>query len=357
MYIIQAKKNEKEAIQQTVKILRKGGIAVVPSDTVYGLSVDATNKVAVEKLIRYKSRPPGKAISIFTGTLERTKEYVTVSNKQEKIISTMVPGQYTFIFPSTHKIDKKLESERGTLGIRVPDFQFINGVVKAFGKPITATSANISGTSPHYSIDALLKATPKSKQRMIDAIIDYGKLPRNKPSTVIDFTEGDIRILRQGDMRFQRIAHKSVKFQSISEGETKQIAKSLLQKNIQKSIEKPVVIMLFGEMGAGKTVFVKGIGEYLGIDRIISPTFVIYYEYHIQHHYIHTLYHVDLYKIEDQEEFEHLGLEEVLKPANLMCVEWSEKSEGIFKILNEKAYVISVHMKHIDETRREIIIR
>ena len=117
------------------------------------------------------------------------------------------------------------------------------------------------------------------------------------------------------------------------------------------------MIMLYGEMGAGKTVFVKGIGKLLGVERIISPTFVIYYEYEISLEHdqqIKKLYHFDLYKIETSKELEHLGIKEKLQPGSLICIEWSEKSNAILEMLRQKATIINVHIEHLDKNQRKI---
>ena len=337
-------------VQKAIKVLKSGGLVIIPSDTVYVVAADAGNPAAVKKLIAYKSRPPGKAISVFVGDRKSARKYVEITPDQENKLDAMLPGQYTMVFPSKKALSPDLESEKGTLGIRIPDNNFVNELVKLFGRPITATSANQAEKSPHYSIDSLLKATPKAKQKMIDLIIDHGKLPRNKPSTVVDFTEGDIRILRQGDVRMAQTTISS------NDKATKLTARRLLKKNLQTIGSKPLVIMLYGELGAGKTVFVKGLGELLGIKDIVSPTFVIYYEYPMKHSAVRKLYHYDLYKLQDIEEFEHLGIEEALQPGNVIAIEWSEKSDHISAQLKKKATIITVEINHVDETRREIKI-
>ena len=102
-------------------------------------------------------------------------------------------------------------------------------------------------------------------------------------------------------------------------------------------------------MGVGKTIFVKGLGESLGIKNIISPTFVIYYEYG-------NFYHFDLYQIEDKEEFKHLGVEKLLKPGNILCFEWGEKAGEIIDLLKSRGEIVYVKMRYVNEVEREIKI-
>ena len=336
---------DKKTIGEAIEVLNNGGLIIFPSDTVYGLLVDATNERAVKKLIEFKSRPAGKAISVFVSD-KLLEEVVETNHEQKQTLETLLPGPFTVILKSKHKTSKLLESEKGTLGIRIPDYKLINELVRKFGKPITATSANVSGKAPHHSIESLLKQLSEKKRELVDLIVDAGKLPRNKPSTVVDLTTPEMKILRRGDVVFKN----SQTFLSGSPTETKKIAKNILSKNLNQR-SKPLVFIIEGELGVGKTIFVKGIGESLGIDDIISPTFVVYYEYSIKNG---KLVHVDLYNLTEDEEFEYLGLEGYLKPWNILAFEWGEKARRIFQTLKEKGKVVYIKMKYINEKEREI---
>ena len=258
---------EKAKLAKILAVLKNGGIIISPSDTVYGLLVDATNEQAVKKLIRFKNRPWGKPISIFAADFDMLGDQVVVSKKQTNTLHELLPGPFTVILPSKHKVSSLLESEKGTLGVRIPLNQFIVDVVKKFGRPVTATSANLSGRSPHYSVTTLLKELPESKKKLVDTVIDAGKLPRNKPSTIIDLTNHQIKLIRQGDIIFKN--RKT--FISNSPEQTKKIAQFIFQKIIEnKKPVKPLVFIIKGELGVGKTIFVKGIGEPLGIKNIVE---------------------------------------------------------------------------------------
>ncbi|MEK7109988.1 MAG: tRNA (adenosine(37)-N6)-threonylcarbamoyltransferase complex ATPase subunit type 1 TsaE, partial [Patescibacteria group bacterium] len=124
------------------------------------------------------------------------------------------------------------------------------------------------------------------------------------------------------------------------------------------------IFIIEGEMGVGKTVFVKGIGEQLGINNIISPTFVILYEYDIKKSFDFAqdkqkskMIHIDLYNIEDKQEFKYLGVENFLIPGNILCFEWGEKAGEIIKLLKSKGEIVYVKMKYVSEGEREIIIK
>ena len=346
MKIVNINKTSKvSAMDSTIKVLESGGLVVFPSDTVYGLLCDATNEIAVKKLIQFKDRPAGKPVSVFCN-FDLINQLVTISNQQLAVLKQILPGPFTIILPSKHKVNKLLESETGTLGIRIPMYQYIEGLVNKFNKPITATSANLAGRSPHYSVETLLKELSDKQKEFLGLIIDAGTLLRNKPSTIVDLSQTDVKILRQGDLNF---SNRSQTFLSKTSEETKNIAKQILKENINKK-SKPLVFIIEGEMGVGKTVFVKGIGEQLGINNIISPTFVIYYEYG-------NFYHFDLYQIEDKSEFKNLGIEKLLKSGNILCFEWGEKAGEIIELLKSKGEIVYVKMNYINEKEREIIIK
>jgi L-threonylcarbamoyladenylate synthase len=349
------KVNNSLVINQTIKTLKSGGLVIFPSDTVYGLLCDATNDQAVKKLITFKNRPAGKPISIFTN-IESINQLVKLNKDQKKVINKILPGPFTIILPSKHKVNKLLESEAATLGIRIPEFQLIARLVKEFRKPITATSANITGRSAHYLIDTFLKELSNKQKKLIDLIVDAGTLPKNKPSTVVDLSKSNVKILRQGNADF----YNSNVFKSKTSLETKNIAGQIFKENFKEN-NRPLIFIIEGEMGVGKTVFVKGIGEQLGINNIISPTFVIYYEYDMKiskiKDKISKMIHVDLYNVDDRQEFKHLGIENFLIRGNILCFEWGEKSGDIIELLKSKGKIIYVNIKYLDEKTRKIEVK
>jgi len=352
MKIIAYKANNKRLIQDTITILKKGGLIVSPSDTVYGLLGDATSDLAVGKSIEFKSRPAGKAISVFVSSLKMLQEYVEVSEKQKSLLNQFLPGPFTIILPAKHKTSLLLESEDGTLGVRIPNYDFIIKLVSEYGKPITATSANLSGDNPHYSVESLMNSLSEKKKELIDLIIDSGKLPRYKPSTVIDLTTSELKIIRQGDISVGKQNH----FFSYSSEETKAIAKNIYQQIIKKINNQPLFIVLEGELGVGKTIFVKGLAEELKIENIISPTFVVSYEYPLVKKPFDKFVHYDLYNIKELPELEHLGIEEYLKGNNVIAFEWGEKMGNLLERLKSKGKVVYIKMKYLNEIKREIIV-
>lgn len=349
------KENKNEILKETLKVLKNKGLVVFPSDTVYGLLVDATDEKAVRKLIDFKNRPIGKPISVFLPNLKKAEDYVFINENQKNVLTKLIPGPFTIILNSKRKVCPLIESEKKTLGIRVPDYDLVLELAEKFDKPITATSANISGKAPHYRIDSLLKQLSDKKKKLIDLIVDAGILPRNKPSTIVDLTNQEFKILRKGDIVFE----DEKTFISKSPSQTKKIGFYFLKKFLKKidfDFQKPLVIIIKGEMGAGKTVFVKGLGEFFGIKDIISPTFVVFYEYDIKYQIFKKLVHFDFYNLQEEEEFRDLKIDDYLIPGNILAVEWGEKAGLLLNLFQKKAKVVFVEIEYVGEKVRKIII-
>ncbi len=349
--------NLKDVVSKTQEVLSSGGLVVFPSDTVYGLLVDAKQEEAVSKLIAFKNRPIGKAISVFVSSIEELASHAFITSNQKPLLESLLPGPFTVILNSRHTVSNLLESETGTLGFRIPDYEPVRLVSKSYRNPITATSANLGGRHPHYSIESLLNQLPKEKQAMIDLIVDAGKLPRNKPSTVLDMTQDSLQIVRKGDI----ITSSKNEYRSPSPKETRKLGAFLLRQSEKKAKGKPIVFLMTGELGTGKTEMSRGIAEVLGIPQVVSPTFVVSYEYEIPHSASNRLnntykqfVHADLYNIMESDEMEHIGLDQYLDKPVIMVIEWGERMGDFIHSLQEKTHVVLVTFSHVNENERII---
>ena len=365
MKILEIRENNYQKIlKETVKVLENGGLVVFPSDTVYILAVDPTNQKATDKLLAFKNRWIGKAISIAVLDRKMALDYVKLNENGENIYANLLPGPFTIVSNGKAKVAKGIEAENGTLGIRIPDNKYIHDLVKEFRKPVTATSANLSGRTPNYSIASFLRPLSSKKREMIDLIVDAGKLPRNKPSTVIDATETELKILRRGDL----ITSNSQTLISKSEKETGKIAEFILSKSLStvpnlpltKGKNKSLIFALTGDLGCGKTVFSRKIGYLLGVkEKITSPTFVIYNEYNLVESRklkveSNKFLHFDLYRISEDYELEEIKFFELFKNS-VVCIEWPENmGEKNFERLKKENKVVTIQFKYIDENTREI---
>ena len=324
---IKLKNNKEKALSLAIATLKKGGIIVYPTETCYGLGVDATNQEAVNKLISYKTFRNDKPISIAVCCREMAEEYVILNNTAKNLYKEYLPGPFTIVSKGKGKVALGVESETKTLGIRIPKYDFILELLKKYGKPITATSANASCKKTPYSIEDILSNTTSKQQGLISLVLDAGTLPKNDPSTVIDTSLDDVNVLRQGDI----ILHEKHKFITTSEEETRNFGEKLAKNLIDKKINKPIIIALQGELGTGKTQFCKGIGRALNIKQeIVSPTFIICREYS-ECEGFDKFMHIDIYKLIDPVELLDIGFKEMLQPKNLVVIEWAEKASKIIK--------------------------
>jgi tRNA threonylcarbamoyl adenosine modification protein YjeE len=143
---------------------------------------------------------------------------------------------------------------------------------------------------------------------------------------------------------------------SDSENVTRGIARELIERYANGASEKPLVLMLYGNLGVGKTVFMKEVGRALGLDDVVSPAFVVYFEYPLLGEGLRYLYHFDLYRVDEASEFDHLGIDDILQPGNIIAIEWSEKASPVESLLREKGTVVEIHLEHAGEDHREITI-
>lgn len=181
-------------LKQVFKFLSEAKTVVIPTDTVYGLAADATNLKAVKKTTQIKRRSLNKPYSVFVADLEMIKNLVQIDRQTLEILERNLPGPFTIVLKSKIGKDK-------TVAIRIPKYPLINKLSKIFKKPIIATSANISGKSPCWSVKEVLEQF-KNKKFQPDIIFDAGVLPKSLPSTVVDLTSKPYKILRQGGERF-----------------------------------------------------------------------------------------------------------------------------------------------------------
>jgi tRNA threonylcarbamoyl adenosine modification protein (Sua5/YciO/YrdC/YwlC family) len=185
-------------IQQAVEVLRKGGIIIYPTDTVYGIGCDIHNQKAVEKLCRIKGLHPDKAnLSFICHDLSHISDYAHgITTPIYKVIKKALPGPFTFLFNASSKAPRQGGKQRSTVGIRVPDNLIVREIVRELGNPIVSTSVREDeNTLEEYVTDPDLIL--EKYRAMVDLVIDGG-FGGNTPSTIIDCTNDDFELVRQG---------------------------------------------------------------------------------------------------------------------------------------------------------------
>ena len=183
-------------IDKVVAILRKGGLIIYPTDTVYGLGCDITNTKALERIAKIKNVKLAKAnFSFICNDLSHLSDYVKqIDTPTYKILKRALPGAYTFILPGNNNLPKAFKKKK-TVGIRVPDNNIARAIVNKLGNPIVSTSIYDEDDVIEYTTDPELIF--EKWQKKIDAVIDGG-YGDNQASTVIDLSGNEIEVVRTG---------------------------------------------------------------------------------------------------------------------------------------------------------------
>lgn len=183
-------------IAHIVKALRNGAVIIYPTDTIYGLGCDIHNARAVERVARIKGIKPAKNdFSFICYDLSHIADYARVSNQAFKLMKKLLPGPYTFILNATNDVPKLLNTNKKTVGIRVPDNAIPRLIVHELGNPIITTSIHDDDEIIEYATDPELIF--EKFQNLVDIVIDGG-YGGNVPSTIIDATNDDFSVVRQG---------------------------------------------------------------------------------------------------------------------------------------------------------------
>lgn len=188
------------SIQTAIELLQEGEIVAFPTDTVYGLGANAFYSPGIIKLFEAKGRDANKAIAVLIGDINQLELLTEELNETAKILAKKFwPGALTLVVPKKTELPELLTAGN-SIGIRIPDHPVALELLKEFG-PIAATSANLSGkTSPHDARDVL-----KQLNKRIPLILDGGRCSGGIPSTVVDCSNGEVRILRPGAISQQEI--------------------------------------------------------------------------------------------------------------------------------------------------------
>lgn len=194
--IYESNPNEK-AIDQVVAVLRRGGVIIYPTDTVYGLGCDITNHRAIERVCEIRGIKPEKAnLSFICYDLTDISQYTRpLDNITFRLLKKTLPGPFTFLFNASQKVPKLLSSKKKTVGIRVPDNNIAREIVHQLGNPIVSTSIHDDDEIVEYSTDPELIHEKYGDQ--VDLVIDGG-YGDNVASTVVDCTSGEFEVVRQG---------------------------------------------------------------------------------------------------------------------------------------------------------------
>lgn len=186
-----------KAVEHATAVLKRGGVILFPTDTLYGLGADAFCDRAVDAVYRVKERNEGNPVHCIVADLAMAEEYADLTDDARLLAQDFFPGPLTLVLKKHPDLDRGIGRDLRTIGIRIPDNEFCLSLASALGKPFTATSANRSGEKPMRTVGAILEQLGATADE-IDLSIDAGQLSPRQPSTVVDLSGESPVILREG---------------------------------------------------------------------------------------------------------------------------------------------------------------
>jgi L-threonylcarbamoyladenylate synthase len=202
IFVRPAETGGKLALQQASEIIKAGGVVAYPTETFYGLGIRYDDTAAMKRLYELKYRSTDKAMPLIIGD-KRLLDLLTlkITDLAEKLIRQFWPGPLTILFSAKEEVASFITAGTGKIAVRIPGESFALEFARELMFPITATSANISGFPPAETAEDVAR----SFGDRVDLIIDCGKTPGGKPSTIVDASEETIRIIRAGQISSEEI--------------------------------------------------------------------------------------------------------------------------------------------------------
>ena len=182
-------------ITQAIEIMRKGGLVAYPTDSSYAIGCHLDDKRAVDRIRRIRKLDRRHNFTLIASDLKQIAQFAKIDNEQYRLIKSLTPGPYTFILNAKRSVPNRLmHPKRKTIGLRIPDNVIVQTLLSNFGEPIMSSSLILPGE------DMALGDPDEIRQRLendVDLVIDGG-IMSNQPSTVIDWHEKRLRVLRDG---------------------------------------------------------------------------------------------------------------------------------------------------------------
>ena len=190
------------SIERAAAVLREGGIAAIPTDTLYGLAVDPFDPAAVSKLFTIKNRAIEKAVPLVASDLEQVRSRIgALPTVGERLAKQFWPGPLTLVLAAPAALAPEVTGGRATVGIRIPDHEVTRALCAAARTPLTATSANISGRPATADPDVVASELGAR----IDLLLDAGRTAGGAPSTIVDVTGSEPRLIRAGAIEWHAV--------------------------------------------------------------------------------------------------------------------------------------------------------
>ncbi|MBK9637230.1 MAG: threonylcarbamoyl-AMP synthase [Bacteroidetes bacterium] len=194
---IHPKNPEPRKIAEVAAILAKGGVAIVPTDTIYAFVCDLAQYKGFEKICRIKGLKPEKAnFSLLCKDLSNISNYTKPFDRSiYKLLNKALPGPYTFLLEASSEVPSLFRSKKKTIGLRIPDHPIIMALIDGLGRPLISTSLHDVDEIVEYPSDPEMIA--EQWESMVDVVVD-GDFGHIVASTIIDCTSGEAVLLREG---------------------------------------------------------------------------------------------------------------------------------------------------------------
>ena len=194
---IDAVRPDPEVLKQAAKRIAKGEVVVCPTDTGYAFSANALDTRAVARVFHLKGRLYSNPIHVAVSSIEEAEKYAHVDEVARQLAARFLPGALTVVLPKREIIPNMLVAGLDSIGIRIPDNRIILSLTEMAGKPLTTTSANISGRPTPYAVEEVVEQMGEAVQD-IALILDQGPLSGRELSTIVDLTVRPPQLIRQG---------------------------------------------------------------------------------------------------------------------------------------------------------------
>jgi L-threonylcarbamoyladenylate synthase len=192
---LKALPDNEETRQQASRVIANGGVIAFRTDTFYGLGVDPLNPEAVARLRKLKGQGDRKPILLLIGDISDLDWLIVDSSDTFAVVTSKFwPGPLTIVCRASSELSDGLTAGTGTVGVRLPNDEKVRALVRLCGGALTATSANLSASSPAHLAEEVEGYFPKG----IDLIIDGGRVAATQPSTVLDLSKAEPRVIREG---------------------------------------------------------------------------------------------------------------------------------------------------------------
>jgi L-threonylcarbamoyladenylate synthase len=194
---VDSKAPDTKVLEHAARLITKGEVVVCPTDTGYAFSANALDVRAIAKVFGLKGRSFSNPIHMAVGSIEEAEKYAYLDDIARQLAKRFLPGALTLVLPKKETIPSMLVAGMNTVGIRIPNDRVILELLAKAGKPLTTTSANISGRPTPYAVDEIIKNMGDSIKG-VAMILDRGQILKRELSTIVDLTASPPQLIRQG---------------------------------------------------------------------------------------------------------------------------------------------------------------